>query len=435
MSAHYHERQHEMESAQLAVNSYQAALPAGDNVQQFKQVLENYKSDWLRIPSHQRDADAWDLDKRRKYVERLRQSATGAHPPGSFATYQIVTPTTISPIFLNDGYQRLTALSQLADHPELYGMHTDAVEQLLRQNISVQHRHYPDHDAAMRDFQLINNGTRLTPNELCRGFLQYMPGYEERWRGLLDHVAEIVSRSEARLCSRGKTPSRTEKHKRQRHTLALFYRFLVEEQGAVHYQDVPASDVQRFVDKGDVIELRLRSALLERDYDAVSSARERFSRFVDDETALLQKLMREVLGDGVGLAPVTHRYLLDLAVWRRHNKNPRAEYEAFVKVLLRNTGGQGQWRYEENGIPKGQNLSLCHLGLLPLLAELAGMPAFCEKQRRVRHREQLQPGWEQSHIDPFVSNGNGETFPEPGVTNRARGAKPVNRTDLGEHDG
>jgi len=117
--------------------------------------------------------------------------------------------------------------------------------------------------------------------------------------------------------------------------------------------------------------------------------------------------------------------LLDLAVWRRNNGMQREPHAVFVEKLLARTRGQAQWVQEaEDGKRVSVTLNYCHLGLLPKLAELAGMPEFCRPQRR-RRGPPLLPGYDNSHFEPFVTNGDGPTFPEPAPQNRSRGAQPV----------
>lgn len=412
--------------SQIALQEpYTAPKPPTDQTVSFQLVLDDFTQGWLRVPPHQRQPDAWDDEKRTEYIRRLRESEHGRHPPGSIATYQIIgTDGRPGPIFLNDGLQRLTTLQKLRDAPSHYGMEDAEVRLLLQQMTSLQHRHYRTDDDAMQDFQLINNGTRLTAYELCNGYLRLMDGYETQWEPLLRQTYEVLQESETRLLrtKRAVQRSRQEVHKRRRHTLALFYRFLIEERRPIFYEDVPQSDVMKWVKKGQIIELRLRDALIDRGVEQVAKVVRQFRSFVLDETALLETLMTQREG---GMNPGTHRWLLDLAVWRRTNRKTREEHSQFVRVLLAETGGQGAWPYKDHrGNPSTVTLRLSHLGLLPRLAEMAGMPGFCEKKRRQR-RPSLMPGYDQSHLEPFSTNGEGPTFPEAAPLNRSRGANPV----------
>jgi hypothetical protein len=412
----------------LELHPFRAPQPAGDTIRSFREVLADYRDGHLQIPPHQRDPGAWEHDKRQEYIARLLQSAQGCHPPGSFATYQIVNGDgQPSPIYLNDGFQRLTALAELQENPARYSMAHDGVDALVRQNVSVQHRHYQSHEDAMRDFQLINNGTRLTPYELCRGILKYIPGYSSYWAVFLENAEQAMRDSEARLRAQTKRTKqeREHEHKRRRHTLALLHRFLTKEQRYMPYLDVPAKDVQNFINKGEVVEMRLRDVLVQMSREDADGAIKLFRKFLQDETSVLENRIQDILGRGTGLSPVTHRWLLDLAVWRRNTSTPRDEYCRFVDKLLEATRGQAQWQHDSaDGKRETVTLSLSHLGKLPKLAEFADMPEFCQRQRR-KTAHGLLPGYDNSHLDPFVTNGDGPTFAEPAPINRSRGAKPV----------
>lgn len=424
------------ETLDLVVSPYVSAAPAGDSVWRLAGLLDDYTQKRLQGPMHQRDADAWGIDKRREYVARLRRSAEGCHPPGLFATYQVVDVRRgvhPGPTFLNDGLQRLTTLLDLMNNPSAYGMDDDGVGQLLQQNTSVQHRHYVSHEEAMRDFQLINNGTQLTPLELCRGILRYAPRYESHWERLLGDVDDIISASESRLCRRtSKKNNREHEHKRKRHALALLHRYLTKDSSLRHYPDVQAKGIQRSIDRREpVVETLLVEHLEEIGPDEARRQVDVFRRFIESETATLESCMREVLDSGEGLQPLTQRWLLDLSVWRKWRKVPVDEYRRFVIRQLEATKGASQWRHHESdGRERAVTLSYTHLGLLPTLARFAGMPeSFCERPGR-RNGKKFKPGYDNSHVTPFSTNGDGPTFPEPASINRARGAEPVLDQDL-----
>lgn len=424
-------RRRDNQPMSLAVDGYDSPATPGDAVRSFQQLLADYTAGYLQIPDHQRDANVWDFAKKKRYVDRLRDSATGRHPPGCFATYQLVGPDKRpGPIYLNDGFQRLTSLRDLQVDPARFSMDEESVRRLLRLEISVCHRWYESHPAAMTDFQLINNGTQLTSKELLQGYIKYMPNYQEQWRGLIANVEETIKRSETRLLR--KTPeSREVQHKRDRNALAIFYRFITGERRPISYLDIPARNVQRYVEKRQVVELMLIETLLKKGYDEAEHNQQEFRRFVEQETAMLFENMRELLGQGVGLVPVAHRWLIDLAVWRRNNKVPREQHKRFVREFLQRTGGKGQWVPERSG-QGAVTLGFSALGSLPGLAVLAGMPEFCETGRR-RSRVPLQPGYQNSHFDPVSTHGEGDTFGEPAPANLSRGARSVKPEEL-PHD-
>lgn len=405
----------------LVMHRFRVPEPATDSVQSFLQLVTDKTQGHLLIPEHQRTPDAWNEGKRIRYITRLREAVNGRHPPGSIATYQIVDgDSRASSTFLNDGLQRLTALEKLRADPAQFGMDAEGAEAVLRLRISVQHRHYASHQDAMQDFQYINDGTHLTSFELCRGYLTYMENWNTHWEPIINAVEAAVGASEQRLTSRGST-QRDAEHKRRRDTFALFYRFVSNDKTHSKYADIGAKDIGRYLAKGNVIEKQLAGYLNGLGRSEGMAQAKRFRTFVDSETALLEECVTRILGPGKGLSVTNHRWLLHLAIWRRNNSVPRDRHARFVDVFLKETAGGSVWKMPGE---HQATLALAHLGHLPTLAEWAGMPEFCERQRRQRGKL-LRPGYDNSHLEPFATHGDGPTFPESAPANRSRGAQPV----------
>lgn len=375
------------DTLELAVHSFRAPEAATDSTQTFLQLVHDMCDGHLQIPEHQRTPDAWDEKKQARYLDRLRQAVRGCHPPGSIATYQLVgTDNGItvarSATFLNDGLQRLTALRKLLAQPGHFDMDADGADALLRLKISVQHRHYASHHDAMRDFQFINDGTHLTSFELCRGYLTYMKDWKPLWAPLVAEIEGAVNDSAARLTERVRAEQdRNGEHKRRRDNLALFHRFLTGDRTHSPYPDIGARDIGKYLDKDSVVEQRLAKTLTEMGRDEVASRAKKFQVFVAAETALIETCVQKLLGSGSALSATNHRWLLHLAIWRRNSEVSRQRHQAFIEVYLKETHGKSLWIG-----PQGHQvtLGLAHLGLLPTLAEWAGMPEFCERQRRAR---------------------------------------------------
>lgn len=412
------------EMLDIPVHSFRAPAPATDRPVSLEQILNDKQSQRLLIPAHQRTPGAWDRTKQSLYIQRLRQGEIGQHPPGSFATYQLVASEggilrALTPTFLNDGLQRLTTLEALRANPTQFGMDSEGAEALLQLSISVQHRHYATHQEAMTDFQYINNGTHLTSYELCRGYLTYMPNWES-WEPSITDIEAVIAASD-RLVHRAVSRSREPEHKRRRDTLALFYRFLVRDKAHNQYPDISAKNIAKYLEKESVIEKRLADLMVSMGHATVTAQVKQFRAFIEAETALTETSVNKVLGPGRALSATSHRWLLHLAIWRRNNSVPREKHLRFVEIFLKETDGGSLWKVEG----KHQvTIGLAHLGYLPALAEYAGMPEFCERQRREPGKK-LRAGFDNSHVLPYATHGDGPTFPEPAPTNRSRGARPV----------
>jgi hypothetical protein len=332
----------------------------------------------------------------------------------------------------------VTALKRLRDNPASYGFDEQSVYDLLQQEIAVQHRWYGSHQEAMRDFQLINNGTKLTPDDLCRGFLRYMDRYDDFWHALLEEALAAVRRSTDRL-EAGPTDAALQRddistkkretvQKHVRHTWALLHRYIVKEKSHTRvYADVASSNIAAHIETdGDIVEKKLVSALQSLKDDATARAEIKgFVNHIDSETAHLDKWVIETAGP-VKLSPTLHRWLLELSIWRRNNKVPHSKYEAFVRRLLEDSQGKSQWKRDQN---KG-SVGLGGLVHLPNLAASYGMGDLVAPTRRTKPNVQLRTGWEHSHEKDFKTHGNGPTFPELRGPNRERGAKPVSDHDV-----
>jgi hypothetical protein len=420
-----------MSQTSIPTETFALLEPATDTNFTFELVLDHFERGILQVPQHQREPDAWPLDKQRRYVERLKESREGCHPPGTLATYQLKGYNG-SAVYLNDGLQRLTTLQHLKDSPFEFGMDDHGVTGLLRQTIPRQHRHYEDHDHAMRDFQLINAGTHLTPWELCQGYLKYMPSFHTTWMPLFKQVHEALSSAELQLQTGRAKTNRETSHKHRRDNLALFHRFLTKETAPSYYVDVATRSVDNLVDNKTLIELRLRDALLARGRDESRKQIKMFSSCMEREVALLNEKRLSILGAGIGLQPVLWRWFLHFAIWRRNNNVAVAIQEELIEKALKATQGKAQWPSLEG---QGVTFALAHLGRLQRIAELAQMDDLVQKaQIRRRHDPRLRPGYQASHLEPFVTDGDGQTFPEPGSLNMARGAVSVETNGGGESD-
>lgn len=417
-----------MTATELCIDPYRALQAASDRTSTFGEVLKDFEEGLLRVPYHQRTPDAWEADKARRYIERLKDSRYGSHPTGFFATYQLREG---GPTYLNDGYQRLTTLANAKADPERFGLDEIGVSQLLRQLVSIQHRHFANHEDAMADFQLINFGTRLTPMELCAGYLAYMPEYEQVWRPLLITHHDAIQKSWVKLQRREK-PRREAEHKLTRHEYAVFHRFLKGNQAPLAYTDVGRSDIQR-TPRNQLIEIRLIDELLGRGRPVIREESKKFIDLIERETAALIELVREVAGPGAGLSANCHRWLLDFAVYCRAESVPVEVREMFKRRFLSETGGGSQIQYQENGERKTLTIQLSNMQMVSTMARIFGLQTLIRPPRRASGRK-AQPGYDRSHVHPFVTHGDGETFYEPASVNRARGARAVDNGTASNQD-
>lgn len=411
-------------SSQLAIpRDHRTPKAAGDETATFELLVDHLERGILSKPKHQRDADAWPMVKKRQFVEGLLKAGEGSHPCGVIVTYQVVSKDGVaSPEFLNDGLQRLTTLRELKGRPEDYALTRDAVENLLRGiRVSVQHRVYPSHYEAMIAFQQINYGSHLTAYEIGRGLFVYMDDFDAIWRPLLESIHQTMADAAARLRGRERKEKASE-HKHYRHNLALFHRFLTKEQRTVGYDDVGRAQIQDLLPTGKVIEQRLQAEFTERGSEEIAREIKSFAQFVKREVALIEQLRNEVLDHGAGLQAGLWRWLLDFAVWRRNVKVPVEKQKEFVKAMLVASHGTARWA-DENGA-RAITVAASRLTLLPTLAMRLGIEGLSDPPRR-RSASNVREGYDESHIMPFATHGDGPVIAEPASLNRARGARPI----------
>lgn len=415
---------------------------AGDTQRNMYDIVQESIRGFLLVPGHQRDADAWDIQKQKKYVQRLQESRDNLPPPGLLATFEIVEVVdgerhAVSPIQLNDGRQRVNVFRTLLESPKEYGLSETEARSLLDMPMTVQHRHYKSLDEAMRDFQLINNGTRLTPYDLCQGYLKYMPEYKDVWAGILHDIVRAVNEGFARVRnSKVIKPNRNKDHQLVRSTYALFHRFSTGERRLTSYKDVSRSEIPaETLTASSVIEGTLKAHFLAVGKDQIRDDVKTFRSLVERETTLMDELNRAI-SPAIGITPALYRALLDIAIWVRHVGISRERYEAFARAMLRNSGGQGLLHYPEGAVDRRgkpkmtETVRLNSLERLPVYAEIVGIPDFhIPPKREIPTAPFLKPGYDNSHIEPFTPHGNGPTFPEPASTNRARGAQTVDLID------
>lgn len=387
-------------------------------------IVDNYRRNiWLK-PPHQRER-VWSETQKHGWVERMQ---SGRSPVGVIVTYQIVGE---GPIYINDGFQRVSTTLEYLQMPDVYGdTPTEAERVIFACKMPHQHRLYRSHDDALVDFQLLNLGTHLTPYEFCKGILVYMPAYES-WAALLASIHDLLPQGESRIASKRYKTGREEVHKRMRHDYALFLRYLVRSTDLTDYQVTETKINPVDVSRHKVIEWQIRMALEDTTPQAAREHLGGLERLIERETALLETIWFDELkkSRGSGISPTLYRWIMDVAVWRKNSNVPQEHWEQFLRKLLDVSNGLSQiTRIDEtNGKLRNKyTLNLARLSSLKGVCDIIGSNLYSYRpQKRIRQLANTRPGYDESHVLPFHANGNGDTFPEPAGRNRARGSKPV----------
>jgi hypothetical protein len=348
--------------------------PINTRLKSLSELLEEYQTGQLQTPPHQRK-ERWKPDKQHNYIERLHSAVP---PPGSFETYQLKGKET--PIWLNDGNNRLHSLELYMENSTAYGdTKEQAIELVKSCEVAVGHKHYKNHPEAHIDFILVNAGTMATPYEQCQGLLLYMGDgtssnlYKKVWEHLHDGVHQIAMRVVAR-------PANNEilRQKYKRHDIGLLYRFLSGDVSKSNYyvsrKHIPIMDIQ----EKRIIEWRLIELLDDYNSTEIIEQIDKFISFLAHETATIQAVWSQLdFDDGWAIRFAAYRWLLDVAIWKRHTKKTNAEWLKFLEHFLRATKGNGQVPnpYDERSY---QTLTLSDLGKLTRVCNLLELPEFHE---------------------------------------------------------
>lgn len=404
----------------MSMDAGKRLRPPEDSVMSLYELVSEYDRRGLLVPEHQREF-VWSEKQTKAWVDRVIQSQI-LRPIGVIVTYQLSDG---SPVFLNDGRQRVHASSLYFSQPEKYGHTKEYAAEVLRScRVSIQHRHYPTHNDALTDFQLINIGTHLNLQEFCAGIFTYMENYQTMWYPLFQELQEIMAFASARISAKTKKNRNTDA-KYLRDNYASFYRFLSKEKTTKSY-DVRGNQPDYDKIKGkSVVEWWLRDEFEKLGPQEVRHQLGVFRGVIERETSLIEEVWGSVSSKGSGVSPTLFRWLLACSIWKRNNNIPHYRWEDFVKKVL--LGSRGK--------PEVVSKSDPHHRAVPGLNDLGNIKTVCgvidsdlwetARIKRVSKKSMARPGYDSSHVLPLFQHGEGETVFESAGRNRARGGEPI----------
>lgn len=375
-------------------------------------IYEMYASGRLRLPHYQR-AFVWDNHQIKEWAESiLSQDAIGV-----IVTYQITGEKSSDyPIFLADGRQRLEATGHILQSPHKFDLSFGS--QQIRAyveafTVTVQHRQYQTHGHAFYAFQHLNLGTRVNPAEYYKGELTQNEGGTK----VYSQAVKVMNDASNRIIRKTKL-NHDQVCKLDRDSLALYYQY-TSNSDTTRYWNVARSRINPS-DMG--VEQLIAELIATFSKDQLDQSLKSFEKYLDEQTALIQDTMLKVRGPGHAMSPTLYRHLLHLAIWRRNTSRPVSFQQEYTRTVLE----------AANGLNADVRLPNKKHYVTLKLDSLHGLPAICEAfgiayeaPRRSRKSKPTAPGWDNSHYEPFSEYGEGETFPEPGPINKARGAKSV----------
>lgn len=422
-------------SSQMKMQFNHIMIPEGNEVTNLLELVEQFDRGLIKPPMHQRQPDKWGDRKKQVWIDRLSGQLYDMDlnirpaPVGVIVTYQLKTG---SPIFLNDGHQRLSASREYLKNPTKFGAgHAPEVARqiLFACKMPWQHRHYDRHDDALVDFQLLNLGTHLTPFEFYKGILTYMEGYDFWAEAMLNELHKIIADNAQKIVDKTNIRPETD-HKYKRHNYALFYRYLTKETSTVNYK-VGQKNITNYdeVSQKKSIEWLLRQKFENLGKDEIIRHLNIFRGLIERETLLFCNIWYNSLKhpQDSGITFTCYRWLLDCSIWKRNNNQMNDVWENFVFQLLHHNNGDSQVPDPNN--PRVKNgLDLGTLGRLKPVCSAIGSAFYTGKRRKRTKNSPIRSkaGADQSHktID------SDETFPEVAGRNRSRGRKNVKEFHL-----
>lgn len=417
--------------SQINMNFETRLQPENDTVSNLWDLVDLYDRRLIIPPLHQRDAKAWDKNKRHEWIRRIAN--INLKPVGVIVTYQL-SDGKQSPVYLNDGLQRIATTSEYKNFSEeIYGDTTAHAEEVIRcVNMPRQHRHYKSHDEALLDFQRLNFGTPLTPFEYFAGILRYLDGYESEWRPLLEDVHKKVNDNAARVIAKLRG-GKQQKHNYYRSDYGLFYRFISGDTSVSAYKTASQRVKPDDIYKGECIEAKLKTSMLEIGLEGVRKKVKVFGGLVERETAMIETFWAKTAKGrykGAGIMINLYRHLIDVAIWRRNLQVPTHVWHEYTRKLLDVSQGAASVINPEDNRERSP-IALNDLQKLSKICRIIESDFYeqCKKKRAALKKEkQTKPGYDNSHLLPL---GIGEeAVPEPASINRARGPRPMTEREL-----
>jgi hypothetical protein len=389
-----------------------------DSPKEISTMADRLKKNELQKPIFQRDF-VWEPSKIQGWIE----SVLDGKAIGVIVTYQIKGG---GPIYLADGFQRLTATQQYMDDPQALGFvygKKQARTNCESFEVTVQHRIYETHQDAMRAFQNLNKGTALTPAEFYKGELCLENPLGEI---VYVEIPRVVEESTKMLVS-GKAVSRPQASTLLRDSLGLFYQYISAHKGREFWQ----VGTRRLDPKKDPVERLLGEDLINRHWTTAQLHQQiqRFRQFIDEQIAEVVELAKETHQEYKTFSRTLLHWILHLAIWRKNNGRSFKLYQEFLSSLLQSykefKSFSSRTYVADSATGELIPVSM-QVGRLSSLSTLSkGLGVDLSNGRRRQSTPPVKPGYNVSHLKPVSEYGEGETIIEPAPRNKARGAQIV----------
>lgn len=396
-----------MMQEKLIENVYQM-LPANTTLIPLMNLVKQLKEGYLQVPEFQREF-VW---KKQKITEWIN-SIINQYQEGGITTYQIIGG---SPIYLSDGFQRITATIRFLEKPSYYGFdlsRTEAVRYVENYSISRYHQHHEDHFGAMRSFQRLNAGTPPVTGEVFKGEISLT----EKGKIVYENIPQILDNFELKLA--GKSRSHAIKDKLRRDSFACFYQYDSKSKIKT-YWDVDKKSTYNV----QIIERILAEYIKDFPIQELNGKISRFRNFISDHFGDMTHSLEKTGMKNRRLSNSASRWFIHFHIWCNNNGIRYRAYKKLVILIFKIFNEQkttANIKYIINdGEIKSYSFRLGKLGFVESLAMDFGVEEIYDKKKRTKNFE-VQPGFHEHHIKPFSKNGNGDTVAIPALLNMSIG--------------
>lgn len=386
--------------------------PVGNKERSLLEMCKQFERGKIILPNFQREF-IWSIDKIKGWI----QTIIDKQAIGVIVTYQLEGG---SPIYLADGYQRITATLRFLSNPQDYKFNFGQSQAELYVDgfdITVQHRIYKDHRDAMRSFQRINSGTTLTTGEFYKGELTLT----ETGNKLYTCIPDVISKYETMFIR--PTRSRNISNKLSRDAFALYYQYITGYKYK-SFWDVASSKVNGV----QVIEKILYDYSIDKGIAEIANDLKKFETFIANHYADLDKKLIDSRLKGRALSYTTNRYFVHFHIWCNNNNISYSSYSKMIDNILSSLEkydvASNTIDYEDHGKVLQFRFKINGLENIEGLARYFDIREIISGSEKRKKNIYGSPGWDEHHPEVFSKNGNGNTVVVPALLNRSWGDNP-----------
>lgn len=383
----------------------------GDKQRPLLDVVKQFQDGRIIAAPFQRDF-VWKKEK----IVGWANTIIDKNAVGVIVTYQLSSG---SPVYLLDGFQRLTATSKVIENPPSYGFNfgSQEAERFADSfDITIQHRIYENHPMAVRSFQALNSGTPLLTGEYYKGELILF----EKGKLLYESIPAIMAKYETKFVRRIKNSNID--NKLLRDSFSLFYQFITKAKQK-SFWDAASSRLYGV----QIIERILANYVDGISTDELKSNLNDFERFIKNHYGDIEEVLGMSKLNGKSFSYSVNRWLVHFHIWASNNNFKYSKYNKMITNIFNSLSeygfSTGSVEYEISGQKYQYAFKLARLDGFEKLAASYGVTEFSQGKVKKIKKFFAAPGYDEHHPEPFSIYGNGETVAISSIRNRSLGNK------------